>query len=192
MREIWQEIDLWLSAHAPIIFHSLCAGASVESVAETESALGIVFPSDVQQSVRIHDGQKGGRVWHPLIEDGWELLSLKEMVSHWQLWELSQRNGVFAALTSQPVQGIRERWWHSKWIPVATCHTGSSICLDLDPSPSGVKGQIIAVFHDDPTRHIVAPSWEAWLNAFAADLEQGRYFFSEEYAGLVRIDGPHA
>jgi cell wall assembly regulator SMI1 len=37
------------------------------------------------------------------------------------------------------------------------------------------------MWHDSPTREIVAPSFHDWLQEYADGLESGRFIFSEEY-----------
>jgi cell wall assembly regulator SMI1 len=192
MQEIWRQIDAWLATNAPVVLASLQAGASEEAIQDTERFLGITFPSDVRESIRIHDGQRAGRTTHPLLDDGWELLSLQGILAHWKVWVSSLEKGLFRDAVAKPQPPIRDHWWHPSWIPIATCHTGSSICLDLIPSVKGGYGQIIAVFHDDPARYVIASSWSDWLTRFLTDLHRGMYIFSEEYAGLIRVDGVHA
>ena len=42
------------------------------------------------------------------------------------------------------------------------------------------------MYHDVPTRRVVARSFGAWLEALADDLEAGRYVYDEDqYHGLV-------
>jgi cell wall assembly regulator SMI1 len=55
----------------------------------------------------------------------------------------------------------------------------------LVPTSGGSIGQIILMWHDDDTRTLIAPSFRAWLNQFADDLEAGKYMLSTKYSGLV-------
>jgi cell wall assembly regulator SMI1 len=60
--------------------------------------------------------------------------------------------------------------------------------LDLDPAPGGVAGQVIQHWHDDASQELLAPSYRAWLEAFADALDAGEYVLTEEYFGLVHRD----
>jgi cell wall assembly regulator SMI1 len=191
MREIWLQIDSWLASNAPVVLASLQPGADDGAIRDAESLLGVSFPNNVRESYRIHDGQRAERVSHPLLDDGWELLSLQGMVAHWKSWASALDKGVFQNAAARPQPPIQGNWWHPAWIPVATCHTGSNICLDLAPSEKGHYGQLIAVLHDDPARHLVAGGWSEWLTHFLHDLHRGMYFYSDDHAGLIRVDGVH-
>ena len=60
--------------------------------------------------------------------------------------------------------------------------------VDLDPYPGGSVGQVISVWHDQPLRTVLAPSFCHWLDGFANGLESGLYMFSDDYGGIMKKD----
>ena len=95
-------------------------------------------------------------------------------------------DGAFNHAVSKPDAGIKPGWWRQKWIPIADNSSGDYICLDLDPSPEGVVGQVILFLHADPVRRRLAPDVEAWLRAFAEEVAAGKYAVEEGW--LTKTD----
>ena len=93
---------------------------------------------------------------------------------------------------SEPEEGVADDsddWWNPKWVPLTYSGSGDHHCVDLAPTPDREVGQIILMYHDVPTRQVVARSFGAWLEAVANDLEAGRYVYDEDrYRGLVNKD----
>ncbi|MEA5478111.1 SMI1/KNR4 family protein [Pseudanabaena galeata UHCC 0370] len=71
----------------------------------------------------------------------------------------------------EPDLGVFNVWWSSKWIPLTYDGCGNHDCLDLAPAEGGNIGQIISMWHDDPERKILAPSFRDWLQNYAEELE---------------------
>jgi cell wall assembly regulator SMI1 len=190
MQEIWAQIDTWLETNAPEIFALLQPGASDEEISKLEDLLSIQFPEDVRSSYRIHNGQSIYE--HGLIADDWELLSLERIEEEWKIWKQLLDDGVFQDEKgqdqgSEAALGISNVWWSSKWIPLTYNGGGDHHCLDLDPAKGGTIGQIITMWHDDPTREIVSTSFRDWFEQYAQRLESGELIFSDEY-GIVNAN----
>jgi cell wall assembly regulator SMI1 len=181
VREIWTRIEAWLRAQVPSGADVLSPVAAEEEIAATERFLGVSFPEDVRASFRLHDGQAGGPwpVW------GCELLSLGRIREEWTAWKELLDRGMFENSRSCSDGRVVEDWWHAGWVPLTHDGSGNHYCLDLNPGPTGRAGQIIQMWHDDPGRPVVAPSYRAWLAAFADALEAGEYVYSKQYVGLV-------
>jgi len=180
MKLIWDRIEAWLRANAPVIFESLRAGASAEALAEAERALGVTFPDDVRASYRIHNGADS-----TVFIEGWELLSLERIRDEWAAWKDLLDRGTFVEFQSRPDGRTLPDWWSPAWIPLTYSGAGDHHSLDMSPGPEGVAGQIIIMFHDDESRPVVAESFSGWLERFADDLDAGRYVYSADYGGLV-------
>ncbi len=186
MEGTWARIERWLAESAPDVLHSLRAGAPDEQISNAEAALGVTLPEDVRTSYRMHDGQSPDG---PGLVDAWEFLSLSRMVEEWRIWKGLLDGGDLAEAKSEPEEGVADDWWSPKWVPLTYSGSGDHHCLDLAPTPDGEVGQIILMYHDVPTRQVVARSFGAWLEAFADDLEAGRYVYDEDqYYGLVNKD----
>lgn len=184
IEQSWQRIEAWLQANDPDTLASLQPGATAEEIATTEAHLGVALPDDLRASYRIHDGQDDEA---SLIE-GVELLSLARVRSEWTVWKELLDDGTFEDTTSAPDGPIRPDWWNARWIPLTYDGSGNHYCADLDPAPGGNVGQIITMWHDEEAREIVAPTFSAWLQQFAAELEAGEYAYSEDYGGLGRVE----
>jgi len=100
------------------------------------------------------------------------------MLSEWQVW---QDTIGAQGLEPEPDGPVKAVWWSCRWIPV-TVIAGSTWhhCVDLDPAPGGTSGQVIEIADDDSARRVVAPSFRAFLERVAADLESGRYAVDDE------------
>src|SRR5262245_32923021 len=181
MREIWNRIEAWLQAHVPSGDNVLSPGAAEEEIAATERFLGVSFPEEVRASFRLHNGQSGG----PWLVWGCELLSLGRIREEWNAWKELLDRGTLENCRSGSDGRVVEDWWHARWVPLTHDGAGNHYCLDLNPGPKGRAGQIIQMWHDDPERPVVAPSYRAWLAALADALEAGAYVYSAHYVGLV-------
>jgi len=70
--------------------------------------------------------------------------------------------------------------WSRRWIPVLHNGAGDFLCVDLDPPADGRLGQVIAVYHDEPSRIRMARSHSSWLARFADRLDAGCYGYDED------------
>jgi cell wall assembly regulator SMI1 len=114
------------------------------------------------------------------------------MLDEWRIRKGLLDGGDLAGAKSEPEEGVADDsddWWNPKWVPLTYSGSGDHHCPDLAPTPGGEVGQIILMYHDVPTRQVVARSFGAWLEALAADLEAGRYvYYEDQYHGLVNKD----
>jgi cell wall assembly regulator SMI1 len=185
MQEIWTYIESWLYANAPKVLDTLQPGASDTQIKAAEHFLSIQFPAEVKDSYRIHNGQSS--YGYGFLE-GNEFLSLERMQEEWQVWKELLDGGEFEDFESYPDTGICSDWWSAQWIPLTYDGAGNHDCLDLNPSEGGKHGQIITMWHDEPGRQIIAPSFRAWLEEYAEDLKSGQFVFSEENKGIFNVD----
>lgn len=192
MREVWARIEEVLRATAPDVLAILPAGASPAAISAAEDRLGVSLPADVRESYSAHDGSGGahaggGADLLPHREYGHvgvPLLSLAECVSDRERWLRAWEAGAFDDSRASPRGPIRPQWWCRGWVPVTWDGGGDHLCIDLDPAPGGgVPGQVIYFSHEEGPLTVVAPSWRAYLEWCAADLEAGRLRF--EGGGLV-------
>lgn len=78
--------------------------------------------------------------------------------------------------------------WTRERIPLGRAGTGDLVAIDLDPGEDGTIGQIVTCGHDSEFVRWVAPSWQAYLERLASDLEAGRYRVDPD--GLSHCAGP--
>lgn len=188
MQEIWMRIEKWLKANAPAGLEVLQSGASDTQISELESVLSVQLPEDVKVLFRICNGQSS---YDFALIDGCEFLSLARIEEEWGVWKDLLDSGNFQDEDGQDYGceaelGIRNVWWSPQWIPLTYDGSGNHDCLDLSPAEGGTQGQIIKMWHDDPERRVMAPSFRAWLQEYAEGLESGEYVYSEDYNGIVK------
>ncbi|MFT3697737.1 MAG: SMI1/KNR4 family protein [Kofleriaceae bacterium] len=167
--EIWQRIAAKIRTSAPAF--TLPAGASEADIVECETALGVSLPADYRESVAIHDGTKRFLFAHC------ELKPLTSVVSLWHLFEEVLQEPLAVPLSEwMRITGpIRLQRWSSRWIPIARTTSADTFLLDLDPAPGGNPGQVIHMTHETSVLRLIAPSFEAWVGAFADALDADHY-----------------
>ena len=79
--------------------------------------------------------------------------------------------GDFDDLEATADEGIKEVWWNTKWLPIASNGLGDLICFDLAPAKGGNKGQVITFRHDQGRRERLAWSLGEWLAATADEIQ---------------------
>jgi cell wall assembly regulator SMI1 len=186
VREVWARIEAVLRATSPDQFAALAAGATSEALQATEARLGVTLPPDVRESYTVHDGSGEidvlpstlyGLITVPLY-------SLDEMVREWQMWQQWRSEGNYHCPTS-PEGPVKADRYNPRWLPVTWDGGAVNLCIDLDPAPGGVPGQMIYLDHLDP-QCVATEGWRAFLEQYAADLEAGRLRF--EGGELVAAD----
>ncbi len=172
--ESWERIERWF-AKRPELALRLRPGASESQIRAAEEALGVTFPDDFRESVRIHDGQSEecAVLWLP--HAGW-LGSLESMVGCWQ----GDRKYYDAPEIEKRVdwldksKRVRQVHLHPKHIPFAgnVCWDYGRLMFDYFPGPEGAAGQVIA--REDIDLRFVAASFVALLAGVASDIERGK------------------
>jgi cell wall assembly regulator SMI1 len=166
MKAVWKRIHAWLDRNAPPGYGQLRPGASADAIRAAETAMGLKLPADVKASYRVHDGQ--GKEPGLIGGEGWCLLPLQDMVVWWRKWcEHNQR-----------FRGC---------VPVAWGGAGDYIFLDLSPTAEAL-GCVIVQRSDTDGPDPVAPSFQSWLEEFAAKLEDDEFAYSEDEACLMYAD----
>jgi cell wall assembly regulator SMI1 len=179
--DTWNRIVAWHEANTRPGKFRLNPGASPAAVADFERAIGIRLPDDFRESLLLHDGTS---------EDGWilwygELLTLEAMLKQWSMYRDWQARGQYAIpgssdWTTNAIDGpIKPIFWNVKRLFI-TDNSGTHLTLDLDPPLEGQYGQVFDHSHEVGPERVLAPSWSAFLNEFADDLEAGKYVYFEE------------
>lgn len=154
--------------------------------------MGGAFPDDVRASYRRHDGQQSDRSFGGVVGGvfvpGGDFLSLARIVDEWTVWKDLLDSGTFDGILSDPQPGIRSDWWNPRWIPITYDGSGNHCCVDVDPAPGGMVGQIITMWHDGGEREMMAASFTDWLIQLADGYERGEWVYSEDDGGVVRSE----
>lgn len=166
MTAVWKRIHAWLDENAPPDYGNLRPGAHAETIQAAEEAMGLKLPADVKASYCVHDGQAN----EPGLigSEGWCLLPLEDMLACWRKWRNKS-------------QRFRE------CVPVAWGGAGDYILLDFSPA-AGSPGCVIVQRSDSDEPDPVAPSFRAWLEEFADELEDDEFAYSEADGCLMHVD----
>lgn len=157
MRDLWDRIETALDRIKPKLSLTLHGPADAASIERAEAALGGSLPDDYRASARIHDG-----MFRYLI-DGHRLLRLEEVIECRDLAPHPARS--FAIADDRDGDARKTRYLKGERAPLDVVQAfGGTVALTLD-------GEVVT-----PDREVViAPSFHAYLEAFATSLEQGRY-----------------
>jgi cell wall assembly regulator SMI1 len=173
MASAWERIEAWLGKNAPKILEDLRPPADAAAIAAAEREIAVTLPAAMRTTYGRHDGSEGNAP--PLLGD-WKLLPLAQVVKSWRSLKELADDGTFQDMSGEPADPrVATDWWNPRWIPIAHNSSGDYRCVDLAPANGGVAGQIIGYWHADARREWLAADAEAWLAAFADDLEAGRY-----------------
>jgi cell wall assembly regulator SMI1 len=183
MEEIWINITRLINQLAPQLVEELNSGASDNNIERLEEALGL-FPEQLVQSLRIHDGQLYGI--YPLMTP-WRLCMHEEIIKNTQ--RLREQFPYEDFEEGQEARGpVKSDVWNQSWVPFASDDMGNYLCIDLDPPDEGHQEQVILWASDPPYVEVIAPSYRVWLEQFANDLKSGKYKWDQENSEWSRVE----
>lgn len=163
MKQQWERLEAWLLAHEAKTLADLNPPATTAEIQEVERKLGYGLPSGYLECLKVHAGQQGKAKW---LFDGNEFLSVQNVMLSWGAWNDLVEGGDFDGLKPKPEEEIQPVWWSRSWIPFASNGGGDFLCLDMAPASSGRPGQVIEIFHDFPSRKLVATDFSCWFTKF--------------------------
>lgn len=162
-------------------------GATDDDFAKLEQVLGFELPKEFKDIYRIHNGSanQGNFV-------DYEWLSIQRIIEFYQVWLEWYQSGEFNEngldFGCEPTStAIKEQyWWNPRWIVITDNQCFDGKMIDLDPSETGTKGQIIQMWHDDPSRELLAVSLTDFFEQFATDLENDKYLIHPKHHFIKR------
>jgi molybdopterin molybdotransferase len=178
VQESWIIIERTLLKHSLETFDALGAPATKSQIAKLEKIIGRTLPTDLVDSLRIHNGLTNSYLDVNRLFDYEALLSTDTIVQQWQSMKELLENGHFDD-DGCPLTKTRkiknDQWWTIGWIPI-TDADGSGYCMDLDPASRGIVGQLFYFYHDcGLPREVMAPSYTEWLSNIARKLKRGKF-----------------
>ena len=182
MIEEWNKFESWLKKNFNEAYGDLNDPATDEQIKALEDTLSVKLPEDFVQFLKVHNGQAGKSGW---IIDGSELLSAERIIDEWNVWNGLLEGGDFEENFEERDNGVKGDWWNAKWVPFTYDGAGNHLCLDLDPSDTGIFGQVITMWHDDFEREIKGESFKEWFKQYVQDIENGKYVYSDDYEAIV-------
>jgi len=81
----WRRIDKWTEENYPELYDQVCEGCTSNDLNELEHQLDCSLPSDVRESLQVHDGQERGGNPTGIIFSAM-LLDCEEIVQEWEQW----------------------------------------------------------------------------------------------------------
>lgn len=166
--------DLWEALERADGLALNAAVADDTQFTQVHGITGLELPAAVQAAYLRHNGQAPGG--QPLFNGQYRWLSLGEVVREWRDWQALMQDESMAEMRDahescgSEDHPVRLDWWNPHWLPLARNALGDLLCIDGQPTRSGVAGQIIEVFHDQESREVVAGWFEQLLGDAAADV----------------------
>lgn len=180
--ESWELIHGTLENHSRGAFDALAKPATTKELVKLEKTLGVRLPPDLADSLRIHNGMNDSYLDLNRLFDNEALLSTDTIATQWKMMTKMQRDGFFdAGCPSTRTRKIKnDRWWNPQWIPV-TDADGSGYCIDLDPGPAGIAGQLFYFYHNGARpRVVVAKTYAEWLGKIARKLARHQFTIEDD------------
>ena len=170
---IWARIEAWLRNHAPDELENLRPSASNRRINHLEDTIGLRLTPEMEHSYKVHDGCWVGMFLFGDVYGG-VLSSLQAVESDWLRWRDVSAECRFQEMASQPQGPIKPHHWNLGWLPITDPGNGNHFCVDLDPAPGGIVGQIIWFDRVEGPVRVVAEGFTEWLEQYASGLESGQ------------------
>lgn len=175
-RWIWRRCRALLESCAPEIHARLPPGASPETIAQVELALGCALPATVAGIFRIHNG-----LGLPAFIDGSSravpLLGLRDALAEHRFQMEMANDHSLPARQYRESAGVQPAVWRRGWLPIALLGNGDSFFLDFEPGAGGTHGQVVERNHESdelPIRYRSLGEYLAELDVdWVADLSLG-------------------
>lgn len=171
--ERWRTIAAWLEKAHPRALAQWNPPASEATIAAVEQQLGVTFPADYRAFLAIHNGQDHDA---PMVGAG-PLLRVEAIAETRGNIFGQEANAIDPELAGE---GVRAVEYSRQWIPITLSARGrDNLCLDLDPAPGGVVGQIIEYIADADERPLVAKSFADLLSKYFEQAQTGELDLTE-------------
>ncbi len=169
----WRRIPAWYGREHPEP-RSPSPGATQKQLTDLETLIGTHLPDEFCESYTLHNGTGGGSILYYGL-----LHSLEGIATEWKMYrKWQEENGYGKGFDWRPAElvspEIRPYWGGPLRLPITDNGGGDPVTLDLDPMKKrGTRGQIIKLNHEVGPINVLAPSFAAWLERIAGELEAG-------------------
>lgn len=174
MERLISRLDVWLRSNRASYYAQLLPGATDEEIQQFEQSLGLSLPESFKVLYQWHNGQPDD--FFEAFHDNKMFLSLQEIERAWSDLKELLESGDFEI----------ENWWHVGWVPFLHDGGGNYLCLDLEGTFTGQKGQLLEFWHDDYDRDVLYPSFEDYLETLVRCFEQEVWQKDEEFWGVEK------
>lgn len=145
-------LSSFINEKRPSYFSALQPGLSLYQIQDVESKFKCFLPKSLKLLYQWKNGQR---------EDNSEAF-----INNAMFLPLEEALETAAELTSMIETDFEmENWWHPAWIPIFHNGSGSYICYDTKGIFTGIRGQIIEFWKEDPDRNVIAPHLESLLKS---------------------------
>lgn len=181
---LFTDIIGWLRDHAPAYaLVSTKPGATEPELLTLEKELARPVPMALKAMLRVANGD--------VYIGEYATLSSTSIARVWNIGRQLVADGTYANFKPHHDSGgrLKPGWWHAGLIPVLEDSGGNQLCIDLDPGPHGVVGQMVWwEIHEGPIPH-GADSLLTLLRAHWQHLASGAYDTPEawEQAGCWEL-----
>jgi cell wall assembly regulator SMI1 len=172
METVITRLDEWLKSNRADYYAQLLPGATDEEIQRLERLLGLSLPESFKALYRWRNGQPLD--CYEAFHDNKMFLRLEEIEETWVVLKELLEGGDFEI----------ENWWRVGWVPFLHDGAGNNLCLDLEGTFTGHKGQLLEFWHDDFDRDVLYPDFKHYLEAVVECLEQNMWSEKEEFWGL--------
>ena len=186
MDELWNTLKEVLSSINIDFLNSLAEGANQSEIEELHQIS--LETTDLQTSLQIINGQNTS---HPPFYQRFSLFSTDEIVANHELMNTEVVPDLIDSGINldegESIGPVKPQIWNAKWTPFAG-DGGNFLCIDFDPDQDGQSGQVFSWWRDGSPNEWLAPSYRAWLEQYATDLEAGKYKWDSEEEEWSQVD----
>ncbi len=188
--ESWKRIWTWLEEHAPDKADLIQGPAESEELASAQELFGIELPADFRELYQTMNGSdpEGADVGaYPSTDDFEEMsfcpMALEKVIREWKMQLAGENDDDRPDETSD---GVLVKWWDKAWIPFAGNGAGDYYCIDMAPTATGTRGQVITHWNETGSHKILAPSLSVYLSNLADALERGDCEYDEMFGVILK------
>ena len=158
--ELIARLDKYLHDNRTEYYSNLQAGISSSAADIFKSKFSVTLPDDFLQLYLWRNGQSHDTF--SSLYDNFMFSSTEEIIETKEILD-----GMIGYDFENP------KWWCHSWIPFLSNGGGDHLCLSLEPNGDGAAGQIITFWHDEESRPITYPNFNAWLSNIVEAMENG-------------------
>ncbi len=175
---LWGEVQRWCETHAPSLLEVFDATVSGEQFPEAWPDL----PDDLRQQLT---GWSGGLPFYD-----YRSLGLEDAA---QVWFDHQRRAADGGYQNRSADalGVDEpvvrQYWSEGWIPVARDAEGNLLVVDMEPTSTGVPGQLVSWSVEQGPIAVLASGLTPYLRRLASRARRNQLRFDRRTGGIYPL-----